>query len=77
LGLYVRSGKLAWALEQCQQAIATSEDLRRRAPDSAEYARDLSASYIKLGDLYLGLGEPAWALEQYQQSEVLQLQRSA
>ena len=40
--------------------------LHDQARDSAEYARDLSISYERLGDLYASLGEPARALEHYQ-----------
>jgi len=44
------------------------EELRRKAPDSADYARDLSVSYNKLGDMYLQLGDRAKALDKYQAS---------
>ena len=38
------------ALQQYQQALSISEDLLLRAPDSAEYARDLVVSYYKLAE---------------------------
>jgi hypothetical protein len=36
---------------------------RRRAPDSAEYALDLSISYVTLGVLHLKLGDTQRAME--------------
>ncbi|MEI7727129.1 MAG: DUF4062 domain-containing protein, partial [Bacteroidota bacterium] len=51
-----------------QSAEARMEELRHRAPDSADYARDLSVSFEKLGDLYLKLGDPPKALDKYQAS---------
>jgi tetratricopeptide (TPR) repeat protein len=43
-------------------------ELRRRAPASADYARALSISYDKLGDLYLLLGDHSNALDKYRDS---------
>jgi hypothetical protein len=37
------------------------EALRRRAPDSADYARDLAVSHVRLGDLALQTGQPSTA----------------
>ncbi|TSA27605.1 MAG: DUF4062 domain-containing protein [Bacteroidetes bacterium] len=51
-----------------QAAEARMDELRRRAPDSADYARDLSISYDRLGDLYLQLGDPPKALDKYKAS---------
>ncbi len=47
------------------------DELRQRNPQSADYARDLSVSYNKLGDLHLGLGNGAKALEFYEKSLAL------
>ncbi|OPY55900.1 MAG: lipoprotein NlpI [Pelotomaculum sp. PtaU1.Bin035] len=47
------------------------KELCRRAPDSANYARDLSVSYDKLGDLLLQLGELTQARDYYQESLAL------
>jgi len=44
------------------------EELRRRAPDSEDYACDLLGSFQRLGDLYLKLGDPPKALDRYQTS---------
>ncbi|MCX6250846.1 MAG: tetratricopeptide repeat protein [Bacteroidetes bacterium] len=44
------------------------EELRHRAPDSADCSRDLSISYERFGDLYLQLGDPPKALDKYQAS---------
>ncbi len=49
-------------------ARMSHERLTTAAPDSAEFARDLSMSYLKLGDLQFKLGKPPEALRYYQQS---------
>jgi tetratricopeptide (TPR) repeat protein len=51
-----------------QAAEALFSRLRQRNPQSADFARDLSVSYNKLGDLHLGLGHGEQALEFYQKS---------
>ena len=47
---------------------ARMEELYYRKPDSADYARDLSVSYNKLGDLYFKLDDLPKALDKYQAS---------
>ncbi len=66
--LYLQLGDPPKALDKYQASLNIREELRRRAPDSADYARDLSISYDKLGDLYLQLGDPPKALDKYQAS---------
>lgn len=61
-----RSG--AGTLTFYEKALAIREDLRARNPQSADYARDLYVSYIKLGDLHRGLGHGEQALEFYQKA---------
>jgi len=58
-------GRLGEARDEFHSALEIAEDLRRRAPDSAEYARDLSICYDKLGGLHLELGDTQRAMELY------------
>jgi len=51
-----------------QSAEKRMEEICRRAPDSADYERDLTISYDRLGDLYVQLGDPPKALDKYQAS---------
>ena len=51
-----------------ERVVLVMEELQRRAPDSADCARDLAASYNKLGDLHLALGACDRALEFYQKA---------
>ncbi|MBK8280223.1 MAG: tetratricopeptide repeat protein [Saprospiraceae bacterium] len=44
------------------------EELRKRNPDSADYARDLSISYDRIGDIYKALGDTKSALTSYESS---------
>ena len=44
-----------------EAAKAALEELHARNPQSADYARDLSVSYERLGDLHRGLGNGAKA----------------
>ncbi|MFH1198539.1 MAG: DUF4062 domain-containing protein, partial [bacterium] len=55
-------------LKLIQKVLETSEDLCKRNPDSAEYARDLSVSYNKVGDIYTALGDTKSALQSYESS---------
>jgi tetratricopeptide (TPR) repeat protein len=47
------------------------EELRRRVPDSADYARNLAVSYSKLGDLTLAMGDPQKAMPLYGQFQAI------
>jgi hypothetical protein len=55
--------RFAEAVEQDQQALAISEELRRCAPSSAEHARDLVVSYYKLAGLHDQTGDRTLAGE--------------
>lgn len=48
------------------KVVKTSERIYNNAPESAKYARSLSVSYSKLGDIYLELGDPKTALKHWQ-----------
>jgi len=50
------------------QGMDYLEELRKRAPDSADYIIDLSVSYELMGDLNRELGEPSNALEYYKKA---------
>jgi|GEM_PF-797093 len=56
---------VAARLRVAEAAQRAMEELRRQEPESVDSARDLSASYSKLGDLYFHLGSPPQALEFY------------
>jgi hypothetical protein len=46
--LYLKLGDPPKALDKYQASLTIREELRRRAPDSADYARDLVGSYYKI-----------------------------
>ncbi|MCD4785053.1 MAG: AAA family ATPase [Candidatus Eremiobacteraeota bacterium] len=46
----------------------TLQELHKKAPDSADYARDLSVSYNKLGDFHKSRGDAVLAGEYYEKS---------
>lgn len=48
-------------------SLKVHERLVEQTPDSADFLRDISISYLKLGDLYLQFGKPPEALRFYQQ----------
>ena|SRR2546423_266457 len=56
------------ALKLYQQSLHIRDKLAQAEPDRADYQRDLSISYNKLGDLYRALGQGEQALKLYQQS---------
>ena len=56
------------ALAFFQKALDTAEDLRRRNPNSADFARDLSVSYERLGDFHRALGDGEQALDFFQKA---------
>jgi hypothetical protein len=56
---------VALRLRLAKSASGGMEDLRRCAPDSADYARDLEVSYARLGDLAHKTGQAAIAVESY------------
>jgi hypothetical protein len=61
-------GQLIELGDLLQRAVMFGERLAARAPDSADYARDLSVSYERLGDLHMALGAPQRALGFYQKA---------
>ena len=54
-------------LELCQRDLALCQGLADGAPENAQYARDLSLSYDKLGDMQSAMGNTQAALGLYQQ----------
>jgi hypothetical protein len=44
------------ALARYRSVLATADERVRREPDRADYQRDLSVSYERMGDLYRALG---------------------
>lgn len=54
--LYLELGQPPRALEYQQKALEICEELRRRAPDSAQYARDLAVSYQRMALCQRALG---------------------
>ena len=51
-----------------QSVASIAEDLRKRNPYSAEYARDLSISYFGIGDIHTAQGDTKSALQRYESS---------
>jgi tetratricopeptide (TPR) repeat protein len=51
-----------------QRTIAVEQKRCEAAPENADYARDLSVSCERLGDLHLALGEPARARDYYERA---------
>ncbi len=49
-------------------AYQSADNLKKINPDSAEYARDLSISYERIGDIYKALGDTKNALNSYESS---------
>jgi tetratricopeptide (TPR) repeat protein len=60
-------GEVGTRIALLDKARLAHERLAVKAPDSAGFARDLSVSYNKLGDLQLQLGNLPEALHYYQQ----------
>ncbi|MFH1197770.1 MAG: hypothetical protein V1720_18865, partial [bacterium] len=46
------------ALQSYESSLKIREDLRKRNPDSAEYARDIIVSYYKLAGYYHQINDP-------------------
>ena len=57
--------------ERYIQALQLSEQLADGEPNRADYQRDLSVSYNKMGDLLSDLGEGAQAKSLYEKSLLL------
>jgi tetratricopeptide (TPR) repeat protein len=56
------------ALRRYTKLLAHHERLAQAEPDRADYQRDLSVSYNKMGDLYRALGQGEQAREAYMKS---------
>ncbi|MDX1965622.1 MAG: tetratricopeptide repeat protein, partial [Planctomycetaceae bacterium] len=56
------------AREYYEQSLTVSQRLAEQAPENADYARDLSVSYERMGDLFRALGDGTRAREYYEQS---------
>jgi tetratricopeptide (TPR) repeat protein len=59
---------LSRQLKLFQKIHNHASELRKRNPDSAEYAKDLSVSYDRIGDIYKALGDTKSALTSYESS---------
>jgi len=59
-------GQTAAAFRRYQALLARQEQLARAEPDRADYQRDLSVSYNKMGDLFSALGQGEQARQAYQ-----------
>ncbi|MFN7795292.1 MAG: TIR domain-containing protein [Planctomycetota bacterium] len=58
------------------RGLSVMEHLSKAAPENADYARDLSVSYERLGDLSLALGDASKAGEYYQKALDVRLRLS-
>jgi tetratricopeptide (TPR) repeat protein len=74
-GLADAEAQAHWALGQGKRAFARFQELLERRerlakaePDRADYQRDLSVSYERMGDLYVALGQGEAARQAYQGS---------
>ncbi|MFN6338092.1 MAG: TIR domain-containing protein [Cyanobacteriota bacterium] len=56
------------ALDRYRQLLAGQERLSKAEPERADYQRDLSVSYERMGDLYVALGRGEEARQAYQGS---------
>ena len=63
-----QDGRLLPAINLQSQVIDLEETRRASAPENADYARDLSVSYNKMGDLFRALGHRVQAREFYEKA---------
>ena len=56
------------AREFYEKALEVAERLSESAPENADYARDLSVSYERMGDLFRALGNGVQAREFYEKA---------
>jgi tetratricopeptide (TPR) repeat protein len=66
--LHLGLGHGEQALEFYEKSLDLREELHRRNPNSADFARDLSVSYERMGDLMLGWRRFEEAKTHYQRS---------
>ncbi|MGH9830180.1 MAG: hypothetical protein ACREDR_43775, partial [Blastocatellia bacterium] len=62
-------GKLSEGLENQKASLSLREGLLAHDPENAELHRSIMISYIKVGDMELGLGDKASALQSYRKAE--------
>ena len=62
------SGRLLPALKLEGRVVGLFEQRSKSAPENADYARDLSVSYSKMGDLFRALGDGKQAREYYERA---------
>jgi len=67
----VAAGKLEEARQRYQQSLVVYEKLAKDNPSSADAQRDVSISFIKLGDMLAAAGKPEEARQRYEQSLVI------
>ncbi len=65
---FISLGDLKAAAKSCNEAVEACEKLARQDPANAEWQRDLSVSYNKLGDVQRDQGDLDGALASYRQS---------
>ncbi len=64
----MRPRRLGCALAEYEQFRAAAEKLAAQDPGNAEWQRDLSVSYEKIGDVQRAQGDLGGALKAYQDS---------
>ncbi|MFZ9752581.1 MAG: CHAT domain-containing protein [Cyanobium sp.] len=67
-GAHLALGQGQRGFARYQQMLAIAERLAKNEPERADYQRDLSVSYIKIGDLYRDLGQGEAARQAYASS---------
>ena len=65
---FISLGNLNGATKSCKEAVAAGEKLARHDPGNAQWQRDLSVIYERLGDVQRAQGDLAGALASYRQS---------
>ena len=66
--LLLRRGDIGSATKCAIAAVRLSESQAASAPENADYARDLSVSYERMGDLFRALGDGVEARKFYEQA---------
>ncbi len=66
--MQVAQGDLAGALKSYRDSLAIGDRLAKSDPGNADWQRDLSVSYNKVGDVQVAQGDLAGALKSYRDS---------
>ncbi len=66
--IYTALGDTKNALASCESSLNIAEELYKRIPNSALFARDLLVQYERLGDIYETMGDTKNALTSYNRS---------